>query len=238
MLNNIAYICVGIGILSAIFILIDIIRHPQPMAIMNIVWPINGLYLGPFAIWLYSIMGRAGKEGGGGHESHNQHKHRQGENHGQHKDASANPSWQSVFVSTSHCSSGCTLGDVIGAPAVFALGLTVAGSVLLADYAAEFILAYLFGVFFQVFAIKPMNPDMSWGKAVYEAVKADTLSLVSFEIGMFGWMAIVHYVLFASAPEPIQMEFWFMMQIAMILGAATSLPANWYLLKKGIKHAM
>jgi hypothetical protein len=31
--------------------------------------------------------------------------------------------------------------------------------------------------------------------AIIDAVKADTLSLVAFEVGMFGWMAIVYFLL-------------------------------------------
>ncbi|MEO6872424.1 MAG: hypothetical protein ABI233_09435 [Chthoniobacterales bacterium] len=33
-------------------------EHPQPMGIMNVVWPITGLYAGPFALWGYSTAGR------------------------------------------------------------------------------------------------------------------------------------------------------------------------------------
>nr|WP_245837303.1 DUF4396 domain-containing protein [Virgibacillus phasianinus] len=32
--------------------------------------------------------------------------------------------------------------------------------------------------------------------------------------------------------------FWYMMQIAMMIGFLTSYPANWNLVKKGNKHAM
>ncbi|WML50576.1 DUF4396 domain-containing protein [Neobacillus sp. PS3-34] len=152
------------------------------------------------------------------------------------------PFWQSVFVSTSHCSSGCTLGDSVGVPIVFFTGMTILGSTLFAHYTVEFILAYIFGIFFQMFSIVPMSrkmgKKMSWGEGFWSAIKADTLSLIAFEIGMFGWMAIVNFFIFKKPPEPNTMTFWFMMQIAMILGALTSFPANWFLVKKGIKHAM
>jgi hypothetical protein len=85
---------------------------------------------------------------------------------------------------------------------------------------------------------RQMGKKMGWGKGFLEAVKADTLSLIAFEIGMFGWMAIVHYILFSKTPEPNTVVYWFMMQIAMILGTLTSYPANWFLVKKGIKHSM
>ncbi|MGM7700701.1 DUF4396 domain-containing protein [Pseudalkalibacillus sp. Hm43] len=232
-LTTIAYIAVMMGVGSALFILIDVIRHPQPMFIMNIVWPINGLYLGPIGVLAYWQMGRSDAQIQHDHENH----------HTNHEDMhSEKPFWQSVFVSTSHCSSGCAFGDAVGVPLVAMTGLTIAGSTLLTHYVVEFTLAYLFGIFFQVFSIVPMSKmmgdHMGWGRGFIQAIKADTLSLVAFEVGMFGWMAIVHFFLFTEPPKPDTMTFWFMMQIAMILGTATSFPANWLLVKKGIKHAM
>ena len=65
------------------------------------------------------------------------------------------------------------------------------------------------------------------------------LSLTAFEIGLFGWMAIMVFVLFPSSPlHPISHVYWFLMQIGMILGFATSWPANVWLIRKGIKEAM
>ncbi|MHA6487195.1 DUF4396 domain-containing protein [Bacillus cabrialesii] len=242
-LDVIAYTAILLGVLSFFTILVDVVRYPQKMKIMSVVWPIQGLYLGPFAIWFYWTMGRQTKNqkhsqmntNHGEHFHHSTHKEMNHQSHGH----GNKPFYQSVFVSTNHCSSGCTIGDLIGAPLVFLTGLAIAGSTLFADYVVEFILAYLFGVFFQVFSIVPMNKGMGWGKGFVAAIKADTLSLIAFEIGMFGWMAIVHYGIFASnVPEPNDPVFWFMMQIAMILGTATSYPANWFLVKKGVKHAM
>jgi hypothetical protein len=104
------------------------------------------------------------------------------------------------------------------------------GSALFAHYIVEFILAYIFGVFFQVFSIVPMSrkmgKDMGWSKGFIESIKANTLSLIAFEVGMFGWMAIVHYVLFTKTPEPNTIVYWFMMGIGMILEILTSYPAN------------
>ena len=33
-------------------------------------------------------------------------------------------------------------------------------------------------------------------------------------------------------------EFWFMMQIAMMFGFMTSYPVNWWLIRQGVKEAM
>jgi hypothetical protein len=200
-----------LGIATATALAVDVARHPQRMRIMNVVWPITGLYFPVIGWVLYRTLG--------------------GHRHDRSMPAS-------VFLSTLHCGSGCVLGDVIGAPLVFAAGWTLFGKRLFADYVVEFALAYLFGIAFQYFPIRAMR-QVSPGAAVLDAVKADTLSLVAFEIGMFGWMAVVSLVLFAPEPaDPSDVVFWFLMQIAMVLGLATSYPANWLLIRAGVKSAM
>ncbi|MYL64912.1 DUF4396 domain-containing protein [Bacillus hwajinpoensis] len=217
-LQLISIVALSIGLLSSLVILVDIIRHPQMMRIMNVVWPINGWFLGPFAIWSYFKWGRLKAK----NLDYDDHR--------------GEPA--KVFMSTSHCSAGCTLGDAVGVPIVVLTGFALLGSVLYTHYLVEFILAYGFGILFQFYAIYPMNKEDGAWSAIKEAAKADTLSLIAFEVGMFGWMAIVHFVLFAEPPKPNSAVYWFMMQIAMILGFATSYPANWWLVKKGIKEAM
>lgn len=218
MLVTVSWIALAIGLLCSLIIIIDIVKHPQKMKVMNFVWPINGWFFGPFALWAYYKWGRLKAKN---------------------LDIDDNRGRPAkVFVSTSHCSSGCTLGDVIGVPIVAITGLMIAGSTLFAHYTVEFILAYIFGIIFQFYAIYPMEKDKGVMSSLKATVKADSLSLIAFEIGMFGWMAIVHYVLFTEPPKPNQITYWFMMQIAMILGFLTSYPANWVLVRKGIKEEM
>ena len=75
-----------------------------------------------------------------------------------------------------------------------------------------------------------------------QAVKADVLSLTSWQVGMYGFMAIAHFWLFASLLgvklEVDSVEFWFMMQIAMWCGFATAYPVNWWLVSTGVKEKM
>ena len=59
---------------------------------------------------------------------------------------------------------------------------------------------------------------------------------------MYGFMAFANFYLFrnliGAKLEVNSFEFWFMMQIAMLCGFVTSYPANWWLLKRGIKEKM
>lgn len=68
---------------------------------------------------------------------------------------------------------------------------------------------------------------------------AKELEIALFEAGMFAWMAITYYWLFPSPHlKPNMAVFWYMMQIAMIAGFFTSLPANAWLIHKGWKEKM
>ena len=152
--TTIAWVAVVLGFLTAAIILIDEIAHPQSMKIMNIVWPVTGLYLPLIGVWFYYAMGRPMAADA---------PPRQREK----------PRWQGVFVSATHCGSGCVIGDIIGAPIVFAFSLTLFGERLFAEYAVEFVIAYLFGIAFQFFPIRAMR-QVSAGEAIKDAVKADT----------------------------------------------------------------
>jgi hypothetical protein len=44
--------------------------------------------------------------------------------------------------------------------------------------------------------------------------------------------------LFGAALDVASVEFWFMMQIAMLAGFVTAYPVNWWLIRRGIKEAM
>src|SRR5699024_168256 len=230
MLTVISIISIGIGILQGIYITIDVIRHPQQMmSIMNIVWPLIGLYFPIIGIIAYEKLGKnktsSSKQKEESQSSGHEHVHEE------------KPFWQSVFVSTTHCSSGCSLGDIAGLPIVVLTGFTIGGVMLFGEFLVQFILAYLFGIAFQYYGMS-LHPDESFKKGIINAIKADTLSLIAFEIGMFGWMALVHFVFFTQPPEPTTATYSFMMQLAMMLGFCTSYPANWLLVKKGVKHAM
>lgn len=76
-------------------------------------------------------------------------------------------------------------------------------------------------------------------KVIGKALKIDFLSLTAWQVGMYGWMAIVIFVFHQGNPLPhSNWNFWFMMQIAMFFGFLTSWPVNWMLIKTGIKHGM
>ena len=218
-------IALAIAFVCAIWILYDIFGrgYRQHMWIMEAVWPITALYFGPVAVWAYYRWGRP-------------QSHKWMEEYGEPKGKSFSAT---TAVGVSHCGAGCTLGDIIGSPAVvFVFGWKLFGLYLFAKYVVNYILAYIFGIAFQYYSIKPMQ-NLSVGQGIKEAIKADTLSLTAFQVGLYGWMAIMQLVLFPGETlHPNYATFWFLMQIGMILGFFTSYPVNWWLIKKGIKEPM
>lgn len=213
-----SWVSIAFGFVTAGLIAADLSAHPQKMRIMNIVWPVTGLYFPMVGLWFYHAMGRPMAV-----------------------DAPAprgeRPYWKRIFLSATHCGSGCVIGDILGPPIVFGLGLTLLGTALFAEYIAEFVFAYAFGIAFQYFPIRWMR-SVPPHEALFDAVKADTLSLIAFEVGMFGWMAVAYFVLLQQHPGPLNIVFWFMMQIGMIFGFLTTYPANWLLIRWGIKSGM
>jgi len=206
----IAYISIIICVASGIIILVDVVRHPQPMKVMNWVWPLTALYGGPLALWVYYRIGRSEKR---------------------------TAFWQTVLKGTLHCGSGCTLGDLLSAVFLLAFPVTLFNSKLAGDWTVEYIAAFLIGILFQYYAIKPMK-QITPGKALIAALKADTLSLTSWQIGMYGWMTVCNFLIFhhqLKANEPV---YWLMMQIGMLCGLITAYPVNWWLIQKGIKETM
>jgi hypothetical protein len=197
---------IAAAICAAAIGIIELVRPPK-MPIMAAVWPITALYMGPFAVWAYFKIERG----------------------------SALSSAEEIFYSTTHCGAGCTLGDIIGELCVFYAGWTLITR-LGAEYAADFVLAYAFGILFQYFAIAPMR-GLGFRDGLTAAIKADTLSLIAFEIGLFGWMALSSYVLFPHV-DMMDPVYWFMMQVGMVVGFFTSWPMNAALLRAGIKEPM
>lgn len=47
------------GVLCAFAVAIDVMRHPQHMAIMNVVWPVTALFGTVFTLVAYFRYGRA-----------------------------------------------------------------------------------------------------------------------------------------------------------------------------------
>ena len=228
------------GALCAIILLADVVRHPQHMGIMNVVWPVVGLFAGPIALWGYFSYGRLAT-----HEKAMPAMQR-GEEPPSKK---LTPFGVMVGKGAAHCGAGCTLGDIVAEWLCFAVpAIAVAFGFksifpdkIFAVWVVDYIFAFLFGIVFQYFTIAPMRGLGLWD-GIIAAVKADTLSLTAWQLGMYGFMALAQFAYFRPLlGKPIEVntpEFWFTMQLAMLAGFLTSYPVNWWLIETGIKEKM
>jgi hypothetical protein len=225
-LSALAWFWLMASLVSALIVAVDEARHPQAMAVMNAVWPVTALYGGPFALWGYFAIGRPLAKDAM-HSGHQPKSH-------QHQP----PTLRQIALSASHCGAGCMLADTLGENLVSAFSWVLLGESLYAGYFVTLGLAWLFGVAFQYFSIKPMK-QLPPGRAIIEAIRADTLSILFFQIGMYGWMAIVYFLPFSHPHlKPDSALFWFMEQVGMITGFLTTMPINRWLVQTGVKEAM
>jgi hypothetical protein len=197
------------------------------MRIMNIVWPVTALYSGPLGLWAYYAIGRENVKDGNSRPAMGQ----------MHNPGQSKPSWQSVLKGSLHCGSGCTIGDLLAEVFIWFIPVAIAGSPLAGSWVIDYGFAFTIGIIFQYYAIRPMKKG-STGQIVLAALKADALSLTCWQIGMYTWMAICFFSIFHQVLKAGDPVYWFMMQIAMLIGLLTACPVNWWLLRKGIKEAM
>lgn len=211
------------GAISALYMVREIVRHPPPMMIMRYVWPLCALFAGPLLIWFYHRYGRKGVED--------------------------TPFAATVATGALHCGAGCALTDIIcenlahyvpGTLKYFGLG-TLFSEELFATWTMDYIFALLTGIVFQYFAIVPMR-NLPVFDGIKAAAKADFLSLTSWQVGMYGFMGLAHFILFPAlfdaridAGHP---SFWAAMQLAMMAGFATAYFPNWLLIRVGLKEKM
>ena len=228
LLHIISIISLTVSGVSTLIIVIDILSgNKQKMMIMNFVYPITALYGGLLALYFYYKIGKKFTAKRAMAMKKNNHV----------MQGKEKPFWQSVAIGALHCGSGCTLGDIIAESLLLFVPVVIVGSSLAGTWIIDYVFAFVIGIVFQYYAIKPMK-NLSSKDAIKAALKADTLSLTFWQIGMYGWMAIVIFLIFGHRLATSDPLFWFMMQIAMLFSFITAYPINWWLLKKGIKEAM
>jgi cytochrome c-type biogenesis protein CcmH/NrfF len=244
-LTIVSWAALGLGFGSGLVILADafLLRNRQQMWIMNVVHPVTALYWGPVWVWLYVRHGRKSGQKVMRAESrrlidegaHVEELKRKG---GSTEPHDLRP-WH-IASAVSHCGAGCTLGDIGGEWILFAFGAPMLG--ILGTYGWEiivdFVLAWTLGIAFQYFTIVPMRENLGKLDGIWQAIKVDTASIVAFQLGLFGWMALSYFVLWQPPLTIDTSGHWFMMQIGMIVGFFTAWPVNRSLVRSGIKEKM
>lgn len=221
MLDRLAMVFILLGFCTSLMILKDIIQRPHPVRIMNLVWPITGLYM-PFFGWLaWWFFARERR---------------------QNAFLTANrigqpPKIKQIFSSTSQCAAGCVLGDITAILIVSTTPPIPFHSPLVNHVVFSLVLSFIFGVLLQFFAVRQLE-GFSLFRALWQAIKADFFSLVVYQLGMFLYMELAFRFVLHGQIAPHVLRFWFMLQIALFIGFVFAWPANKFLLQRGIKTVM
>lgn len=243
-LDSISSFFVCAGVIIALVISFSLFRYRQSMKVMNAVWVLTALWAHYLALFAYYTFGiRWDRMIDAPSISDMEMDMKPGMSMDMPMDmpmemGEERPKWQSIALSTLHCGAGCTIADVVGEWFTYFVPIQIGGSWIVGSWVLDFVLALIIGIFFQFIAIREMM-NLSFTKTISRAVKADFFSLTAWQIGMYGWMAIVYFVIFKDAPlEKTSWTFWFMMQIAMLFGFLFAFPMNALLIRLGIKKGM
>lgn len=209
-LTPVAWVFIGSAILTAVIIAVDVYgrgRRHQTTA-SEVIWISSALYLGPFSLPLYGRHGRTRAASA---------------DHG----PAARRAQSSPVVTGLPGGGASALAHLAGVPLVLASGLTIAGIDLWVMILVIGALAILILIGFERSAGTSRGRRVGVGAAIGAAV----LTVLAFDIGMGGWMVLLHFNDFM--PPATEGSFWLLMQVGVILGLLTGYPAVAWLARRG-----
>jgi len=133
-----------------------------------------------------------------------------------------------AFQATTHCLTGCAIGEVLGLASGTALGLTNAVTLILG-----IVLAYLFG--YALTLVPLVRAGMPVLRASGITFAAETLSITTMEI--------VDNVVVVAIPGAMDagladLLFWASLAISLALAFVAAFPVNRWLIARGLGHAV
>ncbi|NOZ66912.1 MAG: DUF4396 domain-containing protein [Alphaproteobacteria bacterium] len=196
---------------SVLFVAIDSLKTPES-PVLKWGFVLLTVYTGPLGAFLYVLGCREPLPGL--HEQYSAVR------------------WRQVLGSTMHCVAGDGLGILAGAVIGGAVHLSKPGEIGL-----EYLLGFGFGwTIFQALFMKAES-----GGSLYKALKNTFIpELVSMNYLMTA-MVVVTTLGMAMVPEgrdPMSVEFWFIMSMALLIGFIAAYPINWWLVSSHLKHGM
>ena len=209
-LTPLAWTYIALSLLSAAFIAADIYlaRRRHDTVATELVWVTTALYLGPFAIPLYLSRGRAGTGTGTGTARRS----------------------DGAAVAVLPGGGASAVAHLIGVPLVVAAGWTIAGLAMWPMIIVIAVLAIvMLAVYERVASLGPRTGHTR-GLSIGAAVVTAVVTVAAFDIGMVGWMLLLHVN--NAMPSVTESTFWFLMQIGVIAGLVTGYPAVAWLLRR------
>jgi hypothetical protein len=129
---------------------------------------------------------------------------------------------------TTHCLTGCAIGEVLGLVVGTALGLATGVTILLAIG-----LAFLFG--YGLTMLPLVRSGMTLGAAIGVALVADTISIAVMETVDNGIILLIPGAMEAGLLDPL---FWGALALALAIAWVIAFPVNRWLIARGRGHAV
>jgi hypothetical protein len=197
--------------MSVAFVAIDIRSTPESV-VLKWGFVLVTLYTGPFGAFFYVLGCREPLPG-----THEQY---------------VAARWRQVLGSTMHCVAGDGVGILAGAVVASYLAFSHP-----ADIAIEYALGFAFGWgIFQALFMRDMAGG-SYPLALKMTFVPEFASMNTLMAGMLP-VAAIGRATFAAANSPVHPEFWFVMSIALLIGAVCAFPMNYWLVSRHLKHGM
>ena len=195
-----------LALLSAVAIAFDISAggHPQRSRAMSVVWPVAALYLGPVALFAYRRWGRTRPGTADNALS-----------------ATARPSTSTLSMGLPG-GAASVLAHLVGVPLVVLTGWTIAGLEMWAMVAVIAVLALVILFAFEYASRAGVGARVITGDRAGTAALVAVATIVAFDIGMVGWMVLLH--IGELMPPATDIAFTFLMQVGVVIGLATAYP--------------
>ncbi|GGO85433.1 membrane protein [Nocardioides phosphati] len=212
-LTPVAWTYIALSLLSVAVIAADIYlaRRRHPSVATELVWISSALYLGPFAIPIYLNRGRAGNASSNSADGVGR---------------TTNESAVAVLPG----GGASAVAHLIAVPFVVAVGWTIAG---LAMWPMILVIALLVVVMLAVYEridSRRAHSGHIRGLSIGAALVTAVITVVAFDVGMVGWMLLLHFN--NAMPAVTESTFWFLMQLGVIAGLVTGYPAVAWLLRR------
>ncbi len=129
------------------------------------------------------------------------------------------------------------IAHVIGVPLVVASGLTIAGLELWAMIVVIAVIAVALLAAWELFVATVPARGLRLGRGLPVALLVALVTVLAFDVGMGGWMLLLHFGLDLMPPAG-DVAFVFLMQVGIVLGFLTGLPAVTWLRARGTTAAV
>ncbi|MFI5925522.1 DUF4396 domain-containing protein [Micromonospora sp. NPDC051543] len=210
---TLSWISLAVGGVSFVIVLVDtyLYGHRQPARVMEIVWLVTVLYVGPAAVRLYWNWGRP---------------------------EALTPSPRTdrphrgiIVTQVSRCGAHCALGFVVAEVALY--GFDLPRSALWIGYSGDYLMAVTIAVLFRLVEGPRRSLAEVW-RALATVVKVELVTITAFEAALFVWLTLAHHMVFPEPPlRPDSPTFWFAGQIGLVAGFITAWPAaSWQVARR------